>query len=104
MQHDLDLMVRGAAFDDESISVGRGQGHRMDKQAIPGSELKFPETIHFLVAGKRNSGWVKGAVLGRARKVDHTHALVDDANKEAIDLGGVSLIDFSRQPCRVLGR
>src|ERR1700730_15419416 len=85
MEHDLNLMIRGTTFDSEPIPIGRSQGHRIDKHAIAGSELKFPRTIHFLVAGKRNSPWVKGAVLGRSRKVDHARALIDDANKEAIE-------------------
>src|ERR1700688_55139 len=96
-------MVRGAAFDSEPIPIGRGQGHRIDKKAIAGSKLKFPGAIHFLVAGKRNSPWVKGAVLWRTRKVDHPPVLVEDANKEAIDFRSVGLIDFSRQPRGVLG-
>src|ERR1700721_3783978 len=104
MEHARNLMVRGAPFDSEPIPIGRSQGHRIDKQAIAGFELKFPRTIHFLVAGKRNSPWIKGPVLWRARKVDHSLVLVDDANKEAIDLRGVGLVDFSLQPCRVLGR
>src|SRR5258708_37085596 len=104
MQHDFDLMIRSAAFDDETVSVWRGQRHRIDQQAIAGSELKLAGTIHFLVAGKGNVRWFERIILWRSRKVDNTHVLVDDTDEKAIDLRGIGLVDFSLQPCRVLCR
>src|SRR6267154_922530 len=104
MQHDLDLMVWGAAFDEKLVSVRRTQGQRIDHQSISGCELQFPKSVHFLIPGKRNLRWIEGAVLRRSRKVEHARILADDANKKAIDLRSVGLVDFTRQPCLVLGR
>src|ERR1700722_11245201 len=94
-------MVWCAALDDEASSGGRGHGYRIDQQAIAGFELKFPGTIHFFVAGKRNSPWVEGSVFRRARKVEDIPVLMHDANKEAVDLRGIRLGDFPSQPGNV---
>jgi len=103
MQDNFDLMVGSPAFNQETVPIGRCESHRSDEQAIPGLEAKLSRAVSLVIARKRNSRGIEGSILGCARDESHTHAPVDDTNEAAIYLGGICLVDLSRQPRIVFG-